>query len=102
MLQEIKKYDIISSNGGSLMKSFIADNIMREIEKRQRFKEKMFKKKIEDFVLNNCAKCKNKETELCHITKDIKNNFSCPFKNIQIILTYQALLIYIPPFNYPS
>ena len=82
MLQEIKKYDIISSNGGSLMKSFIADNIMREIEKRQRFKEKMFKKKIEDFVLNNCAKCKNKETELCHITKDINNNFSCPFKNI--------------------
>ena len=61
------------------MKSFIADSIAREYEKKQRFKEKMYKRKIEGFVLNNCSKCKNKDTQLCHITKDINNNFNCTF-----------------------
>ena len=81
-------------------KSYIAENIMREYEEKKKYKLKMQKKELAEFIEQNCSKCKNKQTQLCHIVKNIDNKFSCPFINIQIILTYQALLIYPPPFNY--
>ena len=60
------------------MKSFIAENIMREYEKKKRYE----KKELQKFIVEKCSKCKNKKTQLCHIVRKINNKFDCPFKNI--------------------
>lgn len=65
-----------------MKKSYIAENIMREHEEKKKYKFKMQKKELAKFVEQNCSKCKNKQTQLCHIVKNIDNKFSCPFKNI--------------------
>lgn len=64
------------------MKSKIAENIMREYEKRKRYEEKKKRKDLEDFMLKNCTICKNKDTNLCHIVRNIENKFDCSYKNI--------------------
>lgn len=63
-------------------KSYIAENIMREYEKKKKYKLKMQKKELAEFIEQNCSKCQNKQKQLCHIVKNIDNKFSCPFKNI--------------------
>ena len=63
-------------------KSYIAENIMREYEKKKKYKLKMQKKELAKFIKENCSKCKNKQTQLCHIVKNIDNKFSCPFIKI--------------------
>ena len=65
-----------------MKKSFIADNIMRDYERKKRYKEKIQRQELAKFMKENCSICKNKETKLCHIVKNIDNKFSCPFKNI--------------------
>lgn len=65
-----------------MKKSYIAENIMREYEKKKKYKLKMQKKELAEFVEQNCSICKNKQTQLCHIVKNIDNKFSCPFINI--------------------
>lgn len=65
-----------------MKKSYIAENIMREYEEKKKYKLKMQKKELAKFIGQNCSKCKNKQTQLCHIVKNIDNKFSCPFKNI--------------------
>lgn len=64
------------------MKSKIAENIMREYEKRKRYEEKKKRKDLEIFFKENCINCKNKNTEICHIVKNVDNKLSCPFKTI--------------------
>lgn len=64
-----------------MKKSYIADNIMREYEKKKRYEIKQNKKDLEKFILEKCSKCKNKDTKLCHIIKNTDNKFDCPFKN---------------------
>lgn len=63
-------------------KSRIADSIMREYERKKRYEAKIQRQELAKFIKENCLKCKNKQTQLCHIVKNIDNKFSCPFKNI--------------------
>ena len=65
-----------------MKKSYIADNIMREYERKKRYEAKMQRKELAKFINEKCSKCQNKQTQLCHIVKNIDNKFSCPFKNI--------------------
>ena len=63
-------------------KSRIADSIMREYERKKRYEAKIQRQELAKFIKENCLKCKNKQTQLCHIVKNVDNKFSCPFKNI--------------------
>ena len=63
-------------------KSYIAESIMREYERKKRYEAKIQRQELAEFIEQNCSKCKNKQTQLCHIVKNIDNKFSCPFKNI--------------------
>ncbi len=63
-------------------KSYIADNIMREYERKKRYEANIQRRKLQQFIKENCSICKNKKTQLCHIVKDNSNEFSCSFKNI--------------------
>ena len=63
-------------------KSYIAESIMREYERKKRYEAKIQRQELAKFIKENCLKCKNKQTQLCHIVKNIDNKFSCPFKNI--------------------
>ena len=63
-------------------KSRIADSIMREYEKKKRYEAKIQRQELEKIMKENCLKCKNSNTKLCHIVKNVDNKFSCPFKNI--------------------
>lgn len=65
-----------------MRKSYIAENIMREYKEKKKYKLKMQKKELAEFIEQNCSECNNKQTQLCHIVKNIDNKFSCPFKNI--------------------
>ena len=64
------------------MKSKIAENIMREYEKKKRYEEKKKRKDLEKFLKENCINCKNKTSQICHIVKNVDNKLSCPFKTI--------------------
>lgn len=63
-------------------KSYIAESIMREYERKKRYEAKIQRQELAKFIKENCLKCKNKQTQLCHIVKNVDNKFSCPFKNI--------------------
>ena len=63
-------------------KSYIAENIMREYKEKKKYKLKMQKKELAEFIEQNCSECKNKQPQLCHIVKNIDNKFSCPFIKI--------------------
>ena len=65
-----------------MKKSYIAESIMREYERKKRYEAKIQRQELAKFIKENCSKCKNKQTQLCHIVKNIDNKFSCPFKNI--------------------
>ena len=63
-------------------KSYIAESIMREYERKKRYKAKIQRKELAKFIKENCSKCQNSNTKLCHIVKNIDNKFSCPFKTL--------------------
>ncbi len=65
-----------------MKKSYIAESIMREYERKKRYKAKMQRKELAKFIKENCSICKNSNTKLCHIVKNIDNKFSCPFKTL--------------------
>lgn len=65
-----------------MKKSYIAESIMREYERKKRYEAKIQRQELAKFIKENCLKCKNKQTQLCHIVKNVDNKFSCPFKNI--------------------
>lgn len=62
------------------MKSYIADNIMREYEKKKRAKANKERAEMELFTRKVCIDCKNKDTNLCHIVRNINNDLQCAFK----------------------
>ena len=64
------------------MKSYIADNIMREYKKKKRVKVNKQRSELENFIKENCKDCINKNTDLCHITRNIKGQLQCVFKEI--------------------
>ena len=63
-----------------MKKSYIADNIMKEYAKKKRYKENKARAEIELFKRKVCADCKNKDTDLCKIVRDINGNLQCVFK----------------------
>lgn len=63
-----------------MKKSYIADNIMKEYAKKKRYKENKARAEIELFKRKVCADCKNKDTNLCKIVRDINGNLQCSFK----------------------
>lgn len=62
------------------MKSYIADNIMREYEKKKRVKENKERAEFELFKRKVCADCKNKNTNLCHVVRNVNEDLQCVFK----------------------
>ena len=62
--------------------SKIAESIMLEYKKKKQVEEKKKRKDLQDFMLKNCTICKNKDTNLCHIVRNIDNKFDCSYKNI--------------------
>lgn len=63
-------------------RSRIADSIMREYERKKRYEAKIQRKELAKFINEKCSKCQNKQTQLCHIIKNVDNKFSCPFKTL--------------------
>lgn len=62
------------------MKSYIADNIMREYIKKKRAKANKERAEFELFKRKACADCKNKDTNLCKIVRNINGDLQCVFK----------------------
>jgi len=62
------------------MKSYIADNIMREYIKKKRVKANKERAEFELFKRKVCADCKNKDTNLCHVVRNINDDLQCVFK----------------------
>ena len=63
-----------------MKKSYIADNIMKEYAKKKRYKENKARAEMELFTRKVCADCKNKDTNLCHIVRNINRDLQCVFK----------------------
>jgi hypothetical protein len=49
--------------------SYLAKVIDEELKREKRRQEMIFKRK--------CKRCKNKETDLCHVTQDIEGKLKC-------------------------
>lgn len=62
------------------MKSYIADNIMREYEKKKRVRANKERAEMELLKRKVCADCKNKDTNLCKIVRNINGDLQCVFK----------------------
>ena len=55
--------------------SYLAQVVDEEIKREKRRKEKYAKK--DNFAKEYCFRCKNKTTDLCHITQNIKGKLKC-------------------------
>lgn len=62
-----------------MKKSYIAENIMREYERKKRYELKV---ELQKFHRQNCMNCKNKDTDKCDIRKDINGNLKCIYYEI--------------------
>lgn len=62
--------------------NYMIDSIMSEYNRKKRNKERLRRQELDNFIKENCIKCKNRKTQLCHIVRDIENELSCPYKNI--------------------
>lgn len=67
-----------------MKKSYIADDIMQEYVRKRRYEANKQRKEIEEFRKNNCINCENKNTNLCSITMNIKNELQCVFKKMKL------------------
>lgn len=65
-----------------MRKSYIADSIMNEYNRKKKYEVKMQKKELNKFIKENCSICKNNDKNLCHIVKDMESKFNCPFMDI--------------------
>ena len=63
-----------------MKKSYIAESIMREYNKEIRMKANKQRAELELFIRKACKDCKNKNTDLCHIARNIDGNLQCVFK----------------------
>ena len=64
------------------MKSYIADNIMREYRKRKQYEDNKRWSEMQNYIKRNCINCKNKNTDLCEIRRNIDGNLQCVNKKI--------------------
>ena len=63
-----------------MKKSYIADNIMKEYIKKKRYAQNKARAEIELFKRKVCFNCRNKNTKLCKIVRNIDGNLQCSFK----------------------
>lgn len=64
------------------MKSYVADNIMREYRKRKQYEDNKRWSEMQNYIKINCINCKNKSTDLCEIRRNIDGNLQCVNKKI--------------------
>ena len=64
------------------MKSYVADNIMREYRKRKQYEDNKRWSEMQNYIKINCINCKNKSTDLCEIRRNIDGNLQCINKKI--------------------
>lgn len=65
----------------TMQKSYIADNIMKDYIKKKRYKQNKERAELELFKRKVCVNCKNKDTDLCHIVRNINGVLQCVFKD---------------------
>lgn len=65
-----------------MRKSFMADNIMRDYNKKKRYEANKSRSELQKFIKENCKDCKNKKTDLCTITRNIDGILQCVFREI--------------------
>lgn len=58
-------------------KSYIADDIMKEYRRKKRYEENKKWSELQDFTKNNCIDCKNKNTNLCEIRRNLEGFLQC-------------------------
>ena len=68
--------------GGMNMKSYVADNIMREYRKQKQYENNKRWSEMQNYIKINCINCKNKSTDLCEIRRNIDGNLQCANKKI--------------------
>ena len=59
------------------MRSRIAENIMSEYRRKQRYEQNKKWAELRKFEKENCVECKNKNTDLCEIKKNIAGKLQC-------------------------
>ena len=64
------------------MKSYVADNIMREYRKQKQYENNKRWSEMQNHIKINCINCKNKSTDLCEIRRNIDGNLQCVNKKI--------------------
>ena len=64
------------------MKSYVADNIMREYRKQKQYENNKRWSEMQNYIKINCINCKNKSTDLCEIRRNIDGNLQCVNKKI--------------------
>ena len=64
------------------MKSYIAENIMREYRKQKQYENNKRWSEMQNYIKINCINCKNKSTDLCEIRRNIDGNLQCVNKKI--------------------
>ena len=64
------------------MKSYVADNIMREYKKQKQYEDNRRWSEMQNYIKINCINCKNKSTDLCEIRRNIDGNLQCVNKKI--------------------
>lgn len=62
------------------MGSYIADNIMREYRSKKRYEANKEWAETQRFIKENCVNCKNRNTYLCDIRRNIEGHQQCVFK----------------------
>ncbi len=62
------------------MGSYIADNIIKEYKKKKRYIANKEWSETQKFIKENCVNCKNRNTDLCSITRNIEGKQQCVFK----------------------
>lgn len=65
-----------------MIKSYIADNIMREYRKQKQYENNKRWSEMQNYIKINCINCKNKSTDLCEIRRNIDGNLQCVNKKI--------------------
>lgn len=64
------------------MKSYIADNIMREYRKQKQYEDNRRWSEMQNYIKINCINCRNKSTDLCEIRRNLDGNLQCVNKKI--------------------
>ena len=59
------------------MKSYMADNIMREYRKQKQYEYNRRWSEMQNYIKINCINCKNKSTDLCEIRRNIDGELQC-------------------------